>query len=162
MISDRITGSSSSPYSGPNTTTPLIIVKKARFDGTGTVASISTARNVVSADVVSERPIFDTAAAARSPPERPAPSVSTNACVTCAVKSTAIPTLITMHVLVMAFRFSPVIGIHARIDTSVSSTTHTAINAGPSGSITASTIITASADVNRFSTVSLKVMPTIS
>lgn len=71
MISDRITGSSSSPYSGPNTTTPLIIVKKARFDGTGTVASISTARNVVSADVVSERPIFDTAAAARSPPERP-------------------------------------------------------------------------------------------
>ena len=54
------------------------MVKNIRFEGTVTVESISTDKKVVNAEVVNDRPIFVTAFAARSPPER-FPSVSTKA-----------------------------------------------------------------------------------
>ena len=65
LMKERTVGRSIMPKSRPKITTPVIMVKNMRLEGTVTVLSISTERNVVSADVVSDRPIFVTAFAAR-------------------------------------------------------------------------------------------------
>ena len=76
MVGSRII-----PKSKPNNTTPAIIVKNIRFEGTFTTESIRTDKKVVSAEVVNERPIRITVAAALSPPFIVELSVSTKACV---------------------------------------------------------------------------------
>ena len=150
------------PNNMPKMTTPVIMVKNMRLEGTVTVLSISTDRKVVSAEVVRDRPILVTALAARCAPESAAPSVSTKACVMWAEKSTAMPTLITMQVEEMALRLRPVNGTHARMHTSARTTLITAVREGPGGSKRKRTSVTTSAEVKRLMTVSRKVMPTIS